>query len=333
MNYTDSNTGNSFSSSLYKQELTDLKIEKLGNKITIISIILPCLIGAILVYAYIDISSRVVDAKDSGQNEIQVIAQDMEAKINAMDVNLAKIKFNLDQEIPALTAQLEELSVLKADRKEILAELTALKKEVESTRNQYQGAIHIIDRTSRENLAIINKTGKRLQENAKAFQDQVSSRLVEQETAFNQRLETLQQGMAQDLSRMEDLNISLASYQQTLTTLGKDLEMIREDVTQALDDKLVHKVDEAEMSRQLSAVSQILEKKIADLEASLNRRMTRIEKEAKQRPATPTAAGQVPAVKRTSPELKPKPSGTTNGTPVIIEVPASGGISEGDLIQ
>ena len=50
------------SASIYHEEINTLKIEKLSNRVTIISIIIPCLISAILIFAYLDMKERVVDA-------------------------------------------------------------------------------------------------------------------------------------------------------------------------------------------------------------------------------------------------------------------------------
>ena len=41
--------------SLFAEERSDLRLEKLTQKVTIISILLPILIGAILIISYLDI--------------------------------------------------------------------------------------------------------------------------------------------------------------------------------------------------------------------------------------------------------------------------------------
>ncbi len=58
----DFDSDNEITDSIYHQEINSLKIDKLSNRVTIISIIIPCLIGAILIFAYLDMKERVVGA-------------------------------------------------------------------------------------------------------------------------------------------------------------------------------------------------------------------------------------------------------------------------------
>ena len=352
MKISKGNDAASISASLYKQELNELKIEKLGNKITIISFILPCLIGAILFYVYMDINNRVVDAKDSGKSEIQMMAQDVEAQLNAMNVEVARLKFSLEQELPAITARIEELGALKANREETLASLGTLEKEVANTAEQYKSAIHIIDRTSRENLSIINKTGDRLQENATAFEERITQQLETAETNFKvamaavegkitHAVSTVKNAVESDLERLESLNLNLASYETTIKTLGEDLKLAKTDFNTRLKQTVQQDAFESLKARMHQKVEQKdLEKALKDLKAQLTLRLSRLEKEmanpkispAKAAPHTrATPPGATSQTKNRAPALKqkkPKPE-----PPLIITVPEPGKILEGDLSQ
>ncbi len=320
----------SLSASIYKQELNELKIEKLGNRITIISFILPCLIGAIVFYAYMDINHRVVDAKDSGQTEIQQITQDMEDKINAMNVEMAKLKFSQEQQLPAITAQIEELSVLKANREDTLAALETLKKEVTHTTDQYKAAIHIIDRTSKENLGIINTTGDRLQKNAEAFEQSTTQRLTTVETQLNEALRAvetrfngaitaLEATIKKDLSRMESLNLSLASYEMTMKTFGKDLE--------SLNTQLKKKISQETLTNGLDQLRKTVETRLQQIENRLSKALAAMDKGKTQ-----SVVSKSRKTGETDSKDKKKNS-PTKPEPIIIMVPESGKISEKDLTQ
>jgi len=327
LNFSKQDAAPSLSAPFYKQELNELRIEKLANRITIISFILPCLIGAILVYVYLDISHRVVDAKDSGKSEIEQITQDMETKINAMDVEIAKLKFSLNQQLPAITAQIEELSDLKANREETLASLKSLKTDMANSKNKYQAAIHIIDRTNKENLAIINKTGDRLKKNAQDFEQkisqqmdtldsQVNASMAGVETRFNEKLTTFQTSIKKDLTRMEDLNLKLASYQMTLKTLGEDLSQTKA----AFKKQLKQTVSQKELKTLKSQLNQKINQKalapgIDKFNKSIDTRLTQLEKKVNSALAN----------------INGKRAKTKKTAPVIISVPEPGKISEKDL--
>ncbi|SMC93827.1 hypothetical protein SAMN02746065_11616 [Desulfocicer vacuolatum DSM 3385] len=325
---SEEDTAPSLSASFYKQELNELKIEKLGNRITIISFILPCLIGAILVYAYMDINHRVVDAKDSGKSDIELVSQDMELKINAINVEIAKLKFSLDQQLPGITAQIEELSALKANREETLASLEGLKKEVAVNRDQYQSAIHILDRTSKENLAIINKTGERLNNNAQAFEEKISRRMENLETQSNETFATFKSSLKKDITRMENLDMNLASYEMTMKTLGEDLSQTKK----AFKEQLKNMVSQKEMATLKNQLKQkINQDALTGGLAKLNKRIdTRLKQLEKNINKALSSTGNPAKIKKRA--AKP-PKKSQKSAPLVISVPEPGKISETDLTQ
>jgi len=333
----------SFSATFYKQELNELKIEKLGNRITIISFILPCLIGAILIYLYMDITHRVVDAKDSGKNEIELITQDMEIKINATNVKIAKLKFSMDQQLPAITAQIEELSVLKANREETLASLESLKTDVAHNTDHYQAAIHMLDQTNKENMAIINKTGDRLKNNAQAFEQRISQRmetfetqsnetLAAVETRFNETLTAVETSLKKDLARMETLNLNLASYEMTMKTLGEDLSQTKTAFNKKLQQTVSQKEVESLKNQLKQKINQeALTTEIDKLNKSIDTRLTQLEKNVNNALGDASRPARTKTISSTTPTKSQ--SETKKTDPQVIAVPEPGKISETDLTQ
>ena len=50
---------------IVQDELRELKIEKLGQRVTLLTILIPCMIGVILVITYLDIKDRVTRSYDT----------------------------------------------------------------------------------------------------------------------------------------------------------------------------------------------------------------------------------------------------------------------------
>ena len=71
LNLPDTDDEESLESSGYHQEINTLKIEKLSNRVTIISVIIPCLICAILVFIYLDMKERVVDVDETKKLQVE----------------------------------------------------------------------------------------------------------------------------------------------------------------------------------------------------------------------------------------------------------------------
>ncbi|MBU2431806.1 MAG: hypothetical protein KKH99_14020, partial [Proteobacteria bacterium] len=126
-------------SSEYLEEINTLKIDKLSNRVTIISIIIPCLIGAILLFAYLDMKERVVDADLNKQTQYEKISRQLEEKLNALDVKIAKNRYDLDSSVPALEKKnlaLEGQLTKKADAGTIQKQIEKLETRVTENTNQ-----------------------------------------------------------------------------------------------------------------------------------------------------------------------------------------------------
>jgi DNA repair exonuclease SbcCD ATPase subunit len=62
----------------YQEELKDLRVEKLSQKVTLLSILLPILIGIAIFFAYRDLTGRVSQTQDTGSMEVQRISRRLE---------------------------------------------------------------------------------------------------------------------------------------------------------------------------------------------------------------------------------------------------------------
>lgn len=246
--FSISNTadGSDAAAALYKEELNDLKIEKLGNRITLISFLLPCLIGAILAYAYFDFKNRVTVLQDSGFSHVESMVKDFEVKINTIEVDLAKMKFSLEKEIPELNAQttiiMEKLAALsdrldtKIDREATETALTNLEaglkngmstltERMDTISGQHQTALNILDRTSKETLDIVNQNAKNLEHRMENRIDEKIASAID--TAFDDKLSTYATTMEQ---KVTDLSTSVESKLASLHELTQVAAVNKKEV-------------------------------------------------------------------------------------------------------
>ena len=168
--------------SIYHQEINSLKIDKLSTRITIISIISPCLIGAILIFAYLDMKERVVGADLTKKTQFETISQQLEEKLNALDVKIAKNRFNFDNKLPelekkniSLEGQIAKLSTLKADNKNIKSLFSKIENRIDNNTNQNKTAGLAI----KNNKIELDKTTQKIKANTKLFKKEFDARLVE----------------------------------------------------------------------------------------------------------------------------------------------------------
>jgi chromosome segregation ATPase len=138
---------------IYQEEAEERRLEKLSHRVTILSILIPVIVGAVFYITYRDISSRVSRSQDTGAMEIQNLSAQLEEKYAALSAKYGDLETALTQKLEALnkavqtiTANLKtaedtvnKISATKADKKDqedALAKmdtaLTPIRKELET---------------------------------------------------------------------------------------------------------------------------------------------------------------------------------------------------------
>lgn len=232
---------------LYREQLNEQKIEKLGNRVTIIAVLLPCLICAILVYGYFDIKKRVLAINDSGQSQVDIVATQFEARLNAFEVELAKIRFSLEKEIPEVKQQTiaiqDELTLIdsnKSSKDETEKQLDLMRKDIEKVAEQYKGALHILDRTNQETLTIVNEKSREIE------------------------------------SEIEEEVASIKAIEAGIEAKVASLKGIEEGIDGKIDSRIEAAMDKkirTAINDKVAAQSQILNRKVADIELTVESKL------------------------------------------------------------
>ncbi|MCD4719147.1 MAG: hypothetical protein K8S13_04710 [Desulfobacula sp.] len=232
-------TDSELPTSTYHEEINTLKIDKLSNRVTIISIILPCLIGVIVIFAYLDMKERMVDVDLTKQNQVERIFQQLEEKLNTLDVKIAKNKFDLENKLPELdkknvllegriaklTTTKADTKTIKADTKTIKNRFTKLEKRVANNTNQDKTTLQTIERINKQTLSTIkenqnqfDKTARQIKEETSLFKEEFDARLLE-------------------LSDYEQL---LGELRKNVSLLDKKFKGLEQDIVSqvALDEKI-----------------------------------------------------------------------------------------------
>ncbi len=251
------NNENDIAGAMYREEINSLRIEKLGNRITIISILLPCIIGIVLFFAYMNLQERVVNIHNTGQNEVKTILNNLETKINAMIVDLAKVHHLLDIELPklkktgdSLEARLIRLDSRKADKayvqsykKKIQTELGLFKERIANNKNQYEKMFNLINRTKKQIFSAMDETNARSKKNMEKIQ-----------LSLKETMAALKTSIQKNLAQFNLINKKIAAVQ-------KNIKFDREQNKTLLKEKIGRK----EISARLKAFKKAYDTKIATL--------------------------------------------------------------------
>lgn len=208
------------SAAAFRQELNELKIEKLGNRITIISVIIPCLIGAIVWFAYMDIKDRMVDVHDTGQNEVQDVAETLGAKINAMTVDMAKIQHQLETTLKDLESGMAKLATAKAEKSEVKVDLARLEKSLSDRESATSKTLEnelkkALTATESRVAEIIAKTAE--------LEKSLGKQTAELDTAIQEMTAAIQEGKSGSAA----LATQIADKEKTMAYLQKELGLVK----------------------------------------------------------------------------------------------------------
>ena len=140
------------------EDFKERRVEKPGRKITLVSILIACVIGAILLAGYLDLKGRISGLESVGARQSQNISETLESRFSALSIkqaaleeasaknilsvqntltgirdNLQKNKALLDQ-TAAAKADRKEISQIQADLKQNISDLNAALKNLEESR-------------------------------------------------------------------------------------------------------------------------------------------------------------------------------------------------------
>ena len=110
---------------IVQDELRELKIEKLGQRVTLLTILIPCMIGVILVITYLDIKDRVTRSYDTGAIGVQKLSKDLASKFSSLSLDQAKIKDIQAKTIPELEKSAAFLKSRIAKLQKSMTQVTA----------------------------------------------------------------------------------------------------------------------------------------------------------------------------------------------------------------
>ena len=259
--------------SLYQEEMEDLRVEKLNQRVTIITILLPCLIGVILFIAYRDLTGRVSQSEFSGSKEVQALSEELEEKFKNIATQFTTVQASLDEKITpiektitALNDKFKKLDSIDESLKQNLDKSgTTLKTISESKvdKKEHAAAIEKINnslsllRKDLEALAPINQDIKSLSTEIQA----IDNRLKKDLTSLSETMTRSDNDLIQIQNNLENLS------ERKLDKASLELEVLkaRKNYERTLDETVIKL--ERRMDSLLKRIKQV-ERNLRQLEAA-----------------------------------------------------------------
>ncbi len=259
--------------SLYQEEMKDLRVEKLNQRVTIITILLPCLIGVILFIAYRDLTGRVSQSEFSGSKEVQALSVELEEKFKNIAAQFTEVQNSLDEKITslekkiiALNENLNKLNEIDTNIKQNLNKSDTTLQTISAAKvdkKEHAAAIEKINnslvliRKDLEALAPVNKDIASLSSEMKTLE----KRLGEEMTALSETIAKTDN----DLMQIQAGLATLAGQKLDKDSLDLEVLKTRMSFERTLDQAVIN------LERKIDSVlkrTKQLEKNLKQLEAA-----------------------------------------------------------------
>lgn len=248
--------------SLYQEEMKDLRVEKINQRVTIITILLPCLIGVILFIAYRDLTGRVNRSEFSGSKEVQALSEELEEKFKNIATQFTAVQTSLDEKI-----------------KPIEKTITGLNEKFKKLNNIDQSLKQNLDKSG-TTLKTISASKVDKKEHAAAI-EKINNSLVlirkdlEALAPINKDIRSLSSEMKAIDQRLKG---ELSSLSETMTKTDNDLIQIQTSLASLADQKL----DKDSLSLEFLKAKKNYERTLDETVIKLERRMDSLLKRIKQ---------------------------------------------------
>jgi len=245
-------------------EIEGLKVEKLSQRVTVITILIPILIAVILGVTYLDIKRRVISTENTGSKGFESLSRDLESRFSSLSLRQAKLEEDfgkdserLDKASAAMGVRIKETdTALKALAASAVTQ-KALKKTAADTLAALDAKLSPLAKQLASTNAKLTAQGQdaiaRLSEleGLLASMDPILANLRASIQALHSDAETLSSNVEALSSNVETLSEGKISKEQMDLALKLDRFRIISDL-QAEDKRLEKQL--GEVSRQLTLV-------------------------------------------------------------------------------
>ncbi|MDX2445822.1 MAG: hypothetical protein QNK29_01330 [Desulfobacterales bacterium] len=265
---------------IHQNELRELKIEKLGQRVTLLTFLIPCMIGIIIVITYLDIKDRVTRSHDTGAIGVQKLSKDLVSKFSSLSLEQAKIKDIQAKKLP----ELEKSAAFLKSR------ITKLQKSMD----QMTASTISRDELTRVAETLTNRVADIPQGLQSDFETlaRVDDRIVEDTRRISADIKTLSNNMAEIDTR---------------------INIIRKEI-ETVSDKSIDK-DDLELSLKLKEIG--YRQSLLDKTAILEKEIQAIRKEVKGLKKVNSGSSNIAPATQPSSPVSQKPASETKKTIAI----------------
>ena len=214
-----------------KKEQQELQFERLGHRVTLISILIPILIAIIGYFIYADIQEKVTKVYDTGSTEVQSLSKDMDSKFSSLSVQLSELEARVNEKNKALentVASLgKEIDSVASKLKGAESALAGLKKEVSG----FSGKLSPIETNIKEMGDLIANSEGKLSAAVSQMTTEIGKNKGDLES-LGAKIDTLASSKLDKKELSDAINTLNESLERSLANMTKKINTLEEKVHQ-----------------------------------------------------------------------------------------------------
>jgi len=307
--------------SFYHEEFKDLRIEKLSQRVTLLSILLPCLTAVVIYFGYQNLSGKVSRNHDTGSLETQKLTKEIEDL--AQNFNQKLITFST-----TLSTQDKDFGT------SIEGRLIYINKNIDELQNKFKSLNEDLTRDLKQNQDKIEKlkTSKADKKSQTALVEQITTAIKPLEEEL-QKIKTIRQDLktvSSDISKLENkLTQKLEAVTAKTEQVGQEYGQFEASLTE-----LSNKINDTDaLALEVFKLKKNFQNQLSEEISNINQRLNSIQKEIVGTDKFPGTQQQ--SLKEVFPKTISQQSVSTQntGSDSVTPPTPSGTITEKDLIE
>lgn len=220
---------------VFQDEIKNLRLEKLGKRVTIISVLIPCFICILLVLVYLDLRNRVTANESVGVTNIQSLTKNFDTRLDELSSQLSKIEESLASNTASYEKKLSSLKFRiyksenrikkinssKADNKD----LETVKKEI----NNFSTKLDNLDVIFSGKLTGLTAEQNSIKKDLTQLNDDISSLSSQKKINrifLDDQLKKQEKTRQQEFNQLrKELKVKLLAMQKQLNDIEKRLKL------------------------------------------------------------------------------------------------------------
>jgi chromosome segregation ATPase len=281
-----------------EQEMTETRVDKLGQRLTMISILIPFTIGIIVFLAYLDVRKKYDEMKNSGAIEVKNLSSDLESRFSSLSLKFAKFEEEVD------THMAEIQNAITAAQKSI----TDVTQQVEARLNKTIGQLKEDAVSKKELEDRVTQVKTEIQPFQKEFSG-LTAQLKTLDEALNNTDLKLKQSITEYAQRFILLEETLNTVSASSIQLKTDMENIKKNTSQLTADTINQ--ESLNLAIEKQRLSQ--EQQLTLLARNVEQQLSAIKAQIKKLHNLPSQRIE------TKKKVPPSPSPNTNTAPVPLK--------------